>query len=214
MALAVSPLAVSLPALPPIAGVRLGAAAAGIRYKNRNDVVMAEFSPATTVAGVFTSTKCPGAPIDWCRRALTGGRARALVVNAGNANVITGRAGAEAARASADAAAKLVGCPARQVVLGSTGVIGEVLPHDRLVAALPALHGALSDDGWDAAARGIMTTDTFPKGATRTAKIGGAEVRISGICKGSGMIQRDMATMLCVILTDANFAGPGVQRAL
>ena len=214
MALAVSPLAVPLPPMPPIAGVRLGAAAAGIRYQNRDDVVMAEMPANTTVAGVFTSNKCPGAPIDWCRRALAGGKARALVVNAGNANVFTGRAGAEAARASAEAAAKLVGCPARQVFLGSTGVIGEVLPHGRLVAALPALHGSLSEEGWEAAARGIMTTDTFPKGVTRTATIGGTEVRISGICKGSGMIAPDMATMLCFIFTDAKVPAPALQRAL
>ncbi len=214
MALAVSPLAVPLPSMPPIAGVRLGAAAAGIRYQNRNDLVMAEFAAGTTVAGVFTSNKCPGAPIDWCRKALGGGRARALVVNAGNANVFTGRAGAEAARASAEAAAKLAGCPARQVFLGSTGVIGEVLPHARLVAALPALHAALRAEGWDAAARGIMTTDTFPKGATRVAAIGGTEVRISGIAKGSGMIMPDMATMLCFIFTDAKIPAPALQRVL
>jgi glutamate N-acetyltransferase/amino-acid N-acetyltransferase len=214
MALAVSPLAVPLPSMPPIAGVRLGAVAAGIRYQNRNDLVMAEFAAGTTVAGVFTSNKCPGAPIDWCRKALGGGRARALVVNAGNANVFTGRAGAEAARASAEAAAKLAGCPARQVFLGSTGVIGEVLPHARLVAALPALHAALRAEGWDAAARGIMTTDTFPKGATRVAAIGGTEVRISGIAKGSGMIMPDMATMLCFIFTDAKIPAPALQRVL
>src|SRR5271163_3437693 len=233
MAALTSPLAVNLPELPPLAGVRLGAAAAGIRYKGRNDLVMAELAPGTTVAGVFTSNKCPGAPIDWCRAALGGGRARALVVNAGNANVFTGRAGAEATRASAAAAAKLVGCPpkqvflgstgvigevlphargaeehlfgraADQVFLGSTGVIGEVLPHARLTAALPALHASLREDGWEAAARGIMTTDTFPKAATRVAQIGDAKVRISGIAKGSGMIAPDMATMLCFIFTDA-----------
>jgi glutamate N-acetyltransferase/amino-acid N-acetyltransferase len=200
--------------MPPVAGVRLGSAAAGIRYQNRDDVVMAELAPGTTVAGVFTSNKCPGAPVDWCRRALTGGRARAVVVNAGNANVFTGRAGAEAARATAEAAARLVGCPARQVFLGSTGVIGEVLPHQRLVAALPALHASLRSDGWEVAARGIMTTDTFPKAATRTAIIGGAEVRISGICKGSGMIAPDMATMLCFIFTDAKIPAHALQRML
>jgi glutamate N-acetyltransferase/amino-acid N-acetyltransferase len=214
MALAISPLAVALPALPPLAGVRLGAAAAGIRYQGRTDLVMAELAPGTTVAGVFTSNKCPGAPVDWCRAALAGGRARALVVNAGNANVFTGRAGAEATRASAAAAAKLVGCPARQVFLGSTGVIGEVLPHQRLVAALPALHAALGADAWEAAARGIMTTDTFPKAATRLAKIGAAEVRITGIAKGSGMIAPDMATMLCFVFTDAKLPAPVLQRLL
>ena len=137
---------------------------------------------------MFTSSKCPGAPVDWCRASLAGGKARAVVVNAGNANVFTGKAGRDACAATAAAAAKLVGCPAKQVFIASTGVIGEVLPHEKLVAALPALHAGLRDDGWEAAARGIMTTDTFPKAATRTATIGEAEVRISGIAKGSGMI--------------------------
>ncbi len=214
MALPVSPLAVPLPDLPEIPGVRLGAAAAGIRYKGRNDVVMAEFAAGTTVAGVFTRNKCPGAPVDWDRAALASGRARALVVNAGNANVFTGKAGAEAARLTAVAASVLVGGPVKQVFLASTGVIGEQLPHERLTDALPALHEALSPHGWDAAARGIMTTDTFPKGATRVAKIGGAEVRISGIAKGSGMIAPDMATMLCFVFTDAKLPAPLLQDAL
>ena len=214
MATAVSPLAVPLPALPPMAGVRLGAAAAGIRYKGRNDVVMMELAATTTVAGVFTSNKCPGAPIDWCRDALSGGSARAVVINAGNANVFTGKAGAATTKATAAAAAKLVGCKPKQVFLASTGVIGEVLPTEKLTAALPGLHAMLSDDGWEAAARGIMTTDTFPKGATRTAKIGDAEVRITGIAKGSGMIAPDMATMLCFIFTDARIPAPLLQAAL
>jgi glutamate N-acetyltransferase/amino-acid N-acetyltransferase len=194
--------------------VRLGAAAAGIRYKGRTDLVMAEFAAGTTVAGVFTRNKCPGAPVDWCRAALAGGKARALVVNAGNANVFTGRAGAEAARATAAAAAGLVGCPAKQVFLASTGVIGEVLPHERLTAALPALHGALDAAAWEAAARGIMTTDTFPKAATRVAEIGGTEVRLSGFAKGSGMIAPDMATMLCFVFTDAKIPAAPLQAAL
>jgi glutamate N-acetyltransferase/amino-acid N-acetyltransferase len=214
MALPVSPLAVSLPSLPPLAGVRLGAAEAGIRYRNRTDLVMAEFAPGTTVAGVFTRNRCPGAPVDWCRTALKGGRARALVVNAGNANVFTGRAGVEAAKATAEAAARLTGCPIRQVFLASTGVIGEVLPHERLTAALPSLYDRLSDDGWEAAARGIMTTDTFPKAATRTARIGDVEVTINGIAKGSGMIAPDMATMLCFIATDAKIPAPALQAML
>jgi glutamate N-acetyltransferase/amino-acid N-acetyltransferase len=214
MALPVSPLAVPLPELPEIAGVRLGAAAAGIRYQGRTDVVMAAFAAGTTVAGVFTRNKCPGAPVDWDRAALAGGRARALVVNAGNANVFTGRAGAEAARATAVAASILVGGPVKQVFLASTGVIGEQLPHERLTAALPGLHAELRPDGWEAAARGIMTTDTFPKAATRVASIGGAEVRISGIAKGSGMIAPDMATMLCFVFTDAKLPAPLLQAAL
>jgi glutamate N-acetyltransferase / amino-acid N-acetyltransferase len=199
----VSPLAVAMAELPPLAGVRLGAAAAGIRYQGRTDLVMAELAPGTTVAGVFTSSQCPGAPVDWCRAALRSGRARAVVVNAGNANVFTGRAGRDACAATAEAAAALVGCKPREVFVASTGVIGEVLPHERLTAALPGLHAELREDGWEDAARGIMTTDTFPKTATRTARIGGEEVRISGIAKGSGMIAPDMATMLSFVFTDA-----------
>ncbi len=214
MAMAVSPLATPLPALPPVAGVRLGAIAAGIRYKGRNDVVMAELAAGTTVAGVFTSSKCPGAPIDWCRAILPAGKARAVVVNAGNANVFTGKAGADACKATAAAAAKLVGCPQKQVFLASTGVIGEVLPHDKLTAALPQLHAGLTEDRWEEAARGIMTTDTFPKGVTRTARIGDSEVRISGMAKGSGMIAPDMATMLCFIFTDAKIPAPALQALL
>ena len=118
------------------------------------------------------------------------------------------------ARATAAAAAKLVGCPAKQVFIASTGVIGEVLPHERLIAALPALHAGLRDDGWEAAARGIMTTDTFPKAATRTARIGETEVRITGIAKGSGMIAPDMATMLCFVFTDAKIPAAALQTLL
>jgi glutamate N-acetyltransferase/amino-acid N-acetyltransferase len=205
---------VALPELPPVAGVRLGAAAAGIRYQGRNDVVMAAFPAGTTVAGVFTRNQCPGAPVDWCRAALPGGRARALVVNAGNANVFTGRAGAAAAKATAAAAAGLVGCPAKQVFLASTGVIGELLPHERLTATLPALHQRLSEAAWEEAARGIMTTDTFPKAATQVASLGGAEVRITGFAKGSGMIAPDMATMLCFVFTDAKLPAAPLQAAL
>lgn len=210
----VSPLAVPLPAMGPIAGVRLGSAAAGIRYQGRTDLMMMVFPRGTTVAGVFTQNKCPGAPIDWCRAALDGGRAQALVVNAGNANVFTGKAGVATVKATAKAAAALAGCPAKQVFLASTGVIGEVLPAERITAALPALHETLVEDGWEAAARAIMTTDTFPKGATRTAVIGGTTVTINGIAKGSGMIAPDMATMLCFIATDAAIPAAALQSLL
>jgi len=205
---------VPLPGLPPIAGVRLGAAMAGIRYPDRTDLVMAEFARGTTVAGVFTRNRCPGAPVDWDRAALAGGKARALVVNAGNANVFTGKAGFAAAKATAQAAAGLVGCSAKQVFIASTGVIGEPLPYEKITAALPALHGALAGDGFEAAARGMMTTDTFPKAATRIARIDGVEVRITGIAKGSGMIAPDMATMLCFVFTDAKIPAPALQGAL
>ena len=214
MALPVSPLAVPLPALPPLAGVRLAAAQAGIRYQGRTDLVMAELAPGTRVAGVFTQNKCPGAPVDWCRRILPDGRARAVVVNAGNANVFTGRPGADAVDATAQAAAGLLGCNKHEIYVASTGVIGEVLPHEKLTAALPGLHAALSPDKWEEAARGIMTTDTFPKGSTRTAELGGATVRISGIAKGSGMIAPDMATMLCFVFTDAKLPGDALQDML
>jgi glutamate N-acetyltransferase/amino-acid N-acetyltransferase len=209
-----SPLAVALPGLPPLAGVRLGAAAAGIRYKGRTDLVMAEMVPGTTVAGVFTRNQCPGAPIDWCRSGLEGGRARALVVNAGNANVFTGQAGIDTCRETANAASLLTHCDPGEVFLASTGVIGERLPSAKLTAALPGLHATLSDNGWEAAARGIMTTDTFPKAATRVAEIGGAPVRITGIAKGSGMIAPDMATMLCFVFTDAKLPAPLLQELL
>jgi glutamate N-acetyltransferase/amino-acid N-acetyltransferase len=200
--------------LPPVAGVRLGATAAGIRYRDRTDLVLVELAPGTTVAGVFTRNKCPGAPIDWCRAALAGGTARALVVNAGNANVFTGAAGRAATSATAAATAMLVGCTPEQVFLASTGVIGEVLPHERITAALPALHAALRADAWEAAARGIMTTDTFAKGSTRVSMLGDVPVRISGFAKGSGMIAPDMATMLCFVFTDAELPAPLLQAML
>jgi glutamate N-acetyltransferase/amino-acid N-acetyltransferase len=200
--------------LPALAGVRLGAAAAGIRYQGRTDLVMIEVPNGSTAAGVFTSNKCPGAPIDWCRAALQGGKARALVINAGNANVFTGKAGHDACAATAAAAAKLAGCPAKHVFVASTGVIGEVLPHEKLVAALPELHASLTEDNWEAAARGIMTTDTFPKAATRVARVGETAVRITGFAKGSGMIAPDMATMLCFIFTDAKIPADALQTML
>ncbi len=209
-----SPLAVALPALAPVGGVRLAAGEAGIRYAGRTDLFLAEFCAGTTVAGVFTRNKCPGAPVDWCRTALPGGSARALVVNAGNANVFTGRAGRLATRATADAAAALLGCAPEAVFLASTGVIGQMLPHERITAALPGLAARLSDQGLADAARGMMTTDTFPKAATRDAVLGGAPVRVTGIAKGSGMIAPDMATMLCFVFTDAALNAPALQALL
>ncbi|MES2710935.1 MAG: bifunctional glutamate N-acetyltransferase/amino-acid acetyltransferase ArgJ [Pseudomonadota bacterium] len=211
---ATSPLALPLPEMPPIAGVALGAAQAGIRYKAREDVTMMVFPAGTTVAGVFTKNKCPGAPVDWCRDALKGGKARALVVTSGNSNVFTGKAGRETCAETAKAMAGLAGCKPREVFLASTGVIGERLPTAKLTAALPDLHGRLVEDGWPAAARAIMTTDTFPKGAVRTAKIGDATVTIAGIAKGSGMIAPDMATMLSFLATDAKIPAPVLQKLL
>ena len=214
MALPTSPLAVPLPDLPPMAGVRLGSAEAGIRYKGRTDLVLVELPEGTSVAGVFTRNRCPGAPVDWCRAALAHGRARAVVVNAGNANVFTGRAGLDAVEATATATAALLHCHPHEVFVASTGVIGEVLPYGRITDALPALHESVGADGWEAAARGIMTTDTFPKGATRTAQLGGTTVRISGFAKGSGMVAPDMATMLCFVFTDAKLPAGVMQDML
>ena len=213
MAAAASPLARPFPALSPVRGVRLAAAAAGIRYRDRPDLLLAAFAPGTRVAGVFTRNRCPGAPIDWCRAALVGGSARGLVVNAGNANVFTGQAGITATSATAACASTLLGCLPSEVFLASTGVIGEVLAHERITSALPGMHAALDDDAWAAAARAIMTTDTFPKGAVRTATLGGTAVRIQGIAKGSGMIAPDMATMLCFVATDAALP-PALLQAL
>lgn len=214
MVLIPSPLAVPMPDLPRIEGVRLGAVAAGIRYKERTDLVMLTFPFDTAVAGVFTRNKCPGAPVDWCRTSLDGGHARALVVNAGNANVFTGKAGLAVVRETAEAAAELIDCHADEVFVASTGVIGEPLPVERLIAALPGLHESLSEDGWEAAARGIMTTDTFPKACTRTLFIEGSPVIITGFAKGSGMVAPDMATMLCFIVTDAKLPRSMLQDML
>ena len=214
MSIPVSPLAQPMPVLLPMAGVRLGSAEAGIRYTGRTDLVMMELPEGTVAAGVFTRNKCPGAPVDWCRDALAHGTARAVVINAGNANVFTGRAGADVVRATAEAAADLMDCRTREVFVASTGVIGQPLPVDRLIGALPGLHATLDEAGWDAAARGIMTTDTFPKASTRTVHIGGSPVTITGFAKGSGMVAPDMATMLCFLVTDAKLPRPMLQAML
>ncbi len=212
--LPVSPLARPLPILPPLAGVRLATAEAGIRYKGRTDVLLAELAEGTTVAGVFTKNLCPGAPVTYCREVLQGGLARGLVVNAGNANVFNGVAGMRAVEATASAAAKTLATTADHIFLASTGVIGEPLPAHKIVAVMDELHGKLAADRFAEAASAIMTTDTFPKGSTRKAKIGGTDVTINGIAKGSGMIAPDMATMLCFIFTDAAIPAAALQTML
>jgi glutamate N-acetyltransferase/amino-acid N-acetyltransferase len=201
------------PSLPPIPGVRLAARACGVRYQGRTDVCLMEFTPGTTIAGVLTRSLTASAPVDWCRRALKGGRARAILVNSGNANAFTGREGEASVRRCATAAASALGCAREEVFLASTGVIGEPLADERITAGLPDLTAALAEDGWAAAAAAIMTTDTFPKLATRRARIGGVAVQINGIAKGSGMIAPDMATMLAFLATDAKLPAP-VLRAL
>jgi len=215
MDLPVSPLApVSPPALPPLAGVRLGSIAAGVRYQDRVDVFLAELAPGTSVAGVFTRSKTAAAPVLWCQKALAGGRARAVIVNAGNANAFTGAAGLKAVEATAKGVAERLGCRPREVFVASTGVIGEPLPAERITRALDTLIAGLSPARWPDAARAIMTTDTFPKAVTRTARIGDGEVTINGIVKGSGMIAPDMATMLGFVFTDATLPADVLQTLL
>ena len=210
----VSPLALPLPELLPVAGVRFATAEAGIRYKGRTDVLLAEFAEGTTVAGVFTKNLCPGAPVTWCREALEGGVARGLVVNAGNANVFNGISGVRAVETTAHEAAATLKTEPGQIFLASTGVIGEPLPAQKIVAVLAELHANLAADHLEEAARAIMTTDTFPKAATRVARLGGVDVRITGIAKGSGMIAPDMATMLAFMFTDAAIPAPALQAML
>ena len=212
--LATSPLAPqALPTLPPIEGVKLGAAQAGIRYAGRTDLLLVELVAGTTVAGVFTKSKAPSAPIDWCRAALPHGTARALVVNSGNANAFTGKRGVAAVEGTARAVHAVIDCADREIYLASTGVIGEPLPYEKIEAALPALAQQMGDD-WQGAARAIMTTDTFPKAATRRVVIDGTTVTINGIAKGSGMIAPDMATMLGFIFTDAQIEQALLQDML
>jgi len=215
MAAKVSPLAPErFPALPPLAGVRIATAEAGIRYKGRTDVLLMLFDPGTTVAGVFTKSRCPSAPVDWCRAVLKGGTARALVVNSGNANAFTGGKGRAATQLTAELAAKAAGCREDEIFLASTGVIGEPLDATKFDAVLGGLVAAAAPDGWEEAARAIMTTDTFPKGASVTADLAGTRVTVSGIAKGAGMIAPDMATMLSFVATDAPVAAPVLQAIL
>lgn len=212
---AVSPLAPDrFPTLEPIAGVRLAAHEAGIRYSGRTDMMVAELVPGSTVAGVFTQSRTPGHPVVWCRQCLPGGTIRAIIVNSGNANVFTGRSGWQVVEATAETAAKLLGCRQSEVFISSTGVIGEPPPPDRIVNALPGAVEKLSADSWEVAARAIMTTDTFPKGATATATIDGTTVRLNGFAKGSGMIAPDMATMLGYVFTDASLPANVLQALL
>ena len=202
----------SFPDVPAIAGVRLAVAEAGIRYRGRMDLLLAELAEGTSVAGVFTRSQTAAAPVRWCRRALPVGRARALVANAGNANAFTGPPGERACAETAGAVGALLGCPAEEVFVASTGVIGEALANDKLVAALPGAAAALGRAGWEQAARAIATTDTFPKGSAATAVVDNVPIRVAGIVKGAGMIAPDMATMLAFLFTDAAVAPAALQE--
>jgi len=215
MAPAVSPLApANFPEMPEIAGVRMATASAGIRYKGRTDVLLALFDKGAAVAGVFTKSKCPSAAVDWCRDKLKAGKARVLVVNSGNANAFTGRTGREATRYTAASAGKATGCKPGEVLLASTGVIGEPLDARAFDRVMDDLVATAKPGNFEAAARAIMTTDTFPKGATATTELGAATVRICGIAKGAGMIAPDMATLLSFVFTDAPIAAPALQTLL
>ncbi len=212
----VSPLAVPLPQVGGVAGVDLSTACAGFYKHERPDVLLMRFPAGTACAGVFTRHAVGSAPVDGCREALaaSGGRARALVCNAGCANAFTGEAGAAAVRAVQEAVAAELGCPAHEVLTASTGVIGVPLEAGRMLDVLSGLTAGLDPDGWAAAARAIMTTDTFPKASVREAQLDGRPVRVAGIAKGSGMIAPNMATMLAFVATDAAVAPSALQAIL
>lgn len=201
--------------LSPIDGVLLGTAAAGIKYKGRDDVLVIRLPEGTTAAGIFTTSKTASAPVEWCRRSIArGGRGRIVVVNSGNSNAFTGRDGAATVAATAKAAASAVGCGEDEVYVASTGVIGQLLDPKPVIAGLEAGLKSASPDQWDKAARAIMTTDTYRKVATREAQIGERTVTINGIAKGSGMIAPDLATMLAFIVTDAAIPASVLQTLL
>lgn len=213
-----SPLApAGFPDMPDLTGVRVATHACGVRYRDRDDVLLVDLAAGTTVAGVMTRSSTATAEVEWCRTALResqGSGARALLVNAGNANAFTGRDGEDAVQRIVRATADLLGCSPTQVFRAATGVIGEPLPDEKITAALAAMHETLRPGGWEAAARAIMTTDTFAKGCTRGAVIDGVPVAVNGIAKGSGMIAPNMATMLAFVFTDAAIGGQALQAML
>lgn len=218
MSESVSPLAPSsFPDIPPIAGVQLATYAAGIKDDSKADLFLASLAEGTSVAGTFTRSKCPSAPVEWCLRILNEGNrtARAVVCNSGNANAFTGAAGTASATLTAETVAQALGVDADRVYLASTGVIGEPLPDDILSNSLPALVDNLevaSTQAWADAAAAICTTDTFSKGAA--ARINSTAAHIAGIAKGSGMIAPDMATMLAFVFTDLAVAPEILQSCL
>jgi glutamate N-acetyltransferase / amino-acid N-acetyltransferase len=211
----VSPLApTSVPDMPEIAGVKLATAAAGIKYANRTDVLLVLMDPGTAAAGVFTKSKCPSAPVEWCRDNLKSAKTRALVVNSGNANAFTGKTGRTACKFTAQIASRAIGCKPADIFLASTGVIGEPLNAKAFDGVMQGMVAAARPDFWLEAAKAIMTTDTFPKVATAKTSIGKATVTINGIAKGAGMIAPDMATMLSFVFTDAPVSARVLQKLL
>ncbi|MBU7587845.1 MAG: bifunctional glutamate N-acetyltransferase/amino-acid acetyltransferase ArgJ [Sphingopyxis terrae] len=215
MSSSISPLAPKTYAdMPVIRGVRMATAAAGIKYKNRTDVLLMAFDEPASVAGVFTKSKCPSAPVDFCRQNLSHGVARGVVVNSGNANAFTGVKGKAATELTAKSAAAALGCGENEIYLASTGVIGEPLDATKFSGVLDQMAKDATGDFWFEAAKAIMTTDTYPKVATRSAVIDGVTVTINGIAKGAGMIAPDMATMLSFVVTDADIAPVALQGLL
>ncbi len=214
MELPVSPLApVGFPVLEPIEGVELFTGASGEFYAGRPNVLLAVFSPATVVAGVLTQSRCASVPVEWCRKHLPAHRARALLVNAGNANAFTGRKGARAAKEIAAHAGKMLDCAPAEIMLASTGVIGEPLDPEPVLKVLAGM-GQSEAVNAKAAAKAIMTTDTYPKGSASVFEVDGIKVHIAGIAKGSGMIAPDMATMLAFVFTDMAIDGEILQSVL
>lgn len=215
MSVAVSPLAPkTYPDMPTVDGVRIATAEAGVKYKGRTDLLTMVFDEGTAAAGVFTQSKCPSAPVELCRENLAGGEARILVVNSGNANAFTGKKGRATTSAVGEAAAAAVKADKSTVFMASTGVIGEPLPAERITGFLEGMVDKAASGGWLEAARAIMTTDTYPKVATATVRLGEHDVIINGIAKGAGMIAPDMATMLSFVATDAPIAAPVLQDLL
>jgi len=215
MSATVSPLAPKEFIDPPaVEGVRLATGSAGIKYKGRTDVLLAAFDKGTAVAGVFTKSKCPSAPVEWCRKQVKRGSASGLVVNSGNANAFTGKNGREQVKFTTELAAKAIGCKAADIFVASTGVIGEPLDASKFDGVLDGIVAKAEAGHFLDAARAIMTTDTFPKTATAQAKLGKATVTICGIAKGAGMIAPDMATMLSFVFTDAPIAAKALQKLL
>ncbi len=217
----ISPLAppAGFPALPAVAGVRFASAAAGVRYPGRTDVMLVEISGGSAMAGVFTRSATRSTPVLHCEEVLAGLAAGdasrdgfAILVNSGNSNAFTGGAGRAAVDTTVAATSAALGIPERHVFVASTGVIGEKLPVERITAVMDTLRDNLSVDGGEGAARAIMTTDTFPKGAAARLEIGGTPVAIAGFAKGSGMIAPDMATMLVFLFTDAAVAPALLQE--
>ena len=215
-----SPLAPErFPDLPTIGGVRFAATQAGVRYAGRTDLMLVHVAPGASIAGVFTRSSTRSAAVRDCQDKLAAmprdaGAGMAIMVNSGNANTFTGARGAEDVARLSDAVATALDVPVGRVFTASTGVIGELLPRDRITAAIPALIQGLDADAAPDAARAIMTTDTFPKGAVAEVRIDGTPVRVMGIAKGSGMIAPDMATMLGFVFTDAAVAQPVLQAML